>query len=212
MTDVQSLKNQTDRQVAAVELYSILAEFFKFPTADFFNDIRAGRLDQELSRLFKAAGYGEKDFKFQDQAGDYSTFKSVYTRLFLGIEKPFASPVESVYKVWTNDPTAELPIAKSKGYLMGDSALHIKHLLEHYGLDLPEEFKHMPDHLTLLLELLAYIIDERTPEEKLIFIRDHFNWLDDFKAALTALPDHEIYTKLVELIQECTQAEASYNK
>ncbi|UTW68982.1 molecular chaperone TorD family protein [Anaerobacillus sp. HL2] len=77
--------------------------------------------------------------------------------LFSGIKQPFAPPIESLYKQWTTDPTAQVSIAKNKGYLMGDAALHMKYLYDQYQIEVPEGFSNMPDHLTLQLEFLAFL-------------------------------------------------------
>ena len=112
-------------------------------------------------------------------------------RCFIGIGKQSALPVESIYKKWTHDPTARLPIAGSTGYLMGDPALHARYLLDHYQLQIPPDYRMMPDHLLLLLELLAYLLENRPPEESRTFLNQHFDWLDSFDKALETISEDD---------------------
>lgn len=203
----QLQNREARRKTAAEEIYLILAEFFKFPTAEFYDDIRSGRVDEQLRALFFEAGYVSEEIELRHHVGSFEEMKANYSRCFLGMTRPFALPVESVYKVWTTDPTAQVSIANSKGYLMGDSALHIQHLFQQFQLEVPQEYEKMPDHLTILLELLAVIIRERGIAERTTFIRDHFDWLDDFLEALSPVPGHELYTHVTKTVQRCVDNE-----
>ena len=42
----------------------------------------------------------------------------------------------------------------------------------------------MPDHLTLLLELASYVLENRTQEEAQLFLSQHLDWLEKFASAL----------------------------
>ena len=70
---------------------------------------------------------------------------------------------------------------------MGDPALHARYLLDHYQLQVPPDYRMMPDHLLLLLELLAYLLENRPPEESRTFLNQHFDWLDSFGKAVEAI-------------------------
>jgi TorA maturation chaperone TorD len=80
-----------------------------------------------------------------------------------------------------------LPIAGSTGYLMGDPALHAQYLLDHYQLLIPPDYRMMPDHLLLLLELLAFLLENRPGEEGQLFLSQHFDWLTDFAQAIDSI-------------------------
>jgi len=45
----------------------------------------------------------------------------------------------------------------------------------------------MPDHLLLLLELLAFLLENRPAEESRVFLTQHFDWLDLFYQAVDAV-------------------------
>lgn len=196
------------RQEAVGEIFLIFAEFFKYPTAEFFSEISSGNIDKQLAQLFKRANFSLEPTSFQTRlSSNFKEFKKIFARCFLGIFQPFAAPIESVYKVWTTDPTARTPIAKSKGYVMGDSALHIQHLLQQFGLEIPEEYKMMPDHLTIILELYSFLNERCSPQECEIFINDHLDWLADFKQALTLVKENDFFLNILDVLQKIINEE-----
>lgn len=202
--------NQTGcRLEAAGEVCLALAELFHFPAEATVSQIRSGQFDKDLAELFQQAQYLLLPPDFRSLAKEWAALQADYARCFWGGGlAPTAIPVESVYKIWTTDPTAQVMIASSKGYLMGDSAIHILYILEQLNMTLPEEYRQMPDHLAILLELLACIIRTRPVGEKLSFIRDHFDWLDDLLAALASVPGHEFFSYTVRVIRSVVAAEA----
>lgn len=55
----------------------------------------------------------------------------------------------------------------------------------------------MPDHLSILLEILARFLGNGWWSEGKQFIKDHLDWLPDWRQALAELPlDTEMYQKL----------------
>ncbi|KJS80246.1 MAG: hypothetical protein JM58_18965 [Peptococcaceae bacterium BICA1-8] len=198
------------RKEVVEEIFLILAEFYKYPTEDFYNNIISSDVDKQLAKLFKAVNYELDTPQFTFWVGDFKGLRAEYSRSFLGITAPFAVPVESVYKVWTNDTSFQIPIANSKGYVMGDSALHILHLFEHFQLQIPEEYAQMPDHLTILLELYAFMIKERSLEECKAFLKDHFDWLGDFEEALSKTNEVKFYLYVVDVLKKVIKEEEKY--
>ncbi|MBM3299803.1 MAG: molecular chaperone TorD family protein, partial [Deltaproteobacteria bacterium] len=67
------------------------------------------------------------------------------------------SLVESVYKEWTIDKGH--PLAGHKGLVWGDPAAHMTEVLEGFGMTPNPEDPLPPDHLAVLLEFLAYLIE-----------------------------------------------------
>ncbi len=190
------------------EIAEILSEFYKFPTEDFYQHINNEDIQLELKGLLQKLEL-PYDIQIFKPFADFEEMKRAYMHTFVGIDRPAAVPVESVYKVWTTDESASMNFAKSKGYLMGDSALHIQYLLEQFQLEIPRELGKKPDHLAVLFELFGYLIIHQPPEDVLAFVKDHFDWLDDFKAKMTEIEGHEFYlyiTELsIELLKECKQ-------
>lgn len=85
--------------------------------------------------------------------------------------------VESYYRVWTEDPGCESPIAKKRGFLLSDHALHMERLLELAGWSLPVPFAVRPDHLVVELEFMALLCEEAPLEVQAQFFRDHLTWV-----------------------------------
>ena len=175
---------------AAAELFGLLSAFWQPPDECFWNNLADGSVDAELANFSQLAGFSPPSPSpalFQQNLPALDALKLFYLRCFIGIGKQSALPVESIYKKWTEDPTARLPIAGSTGYLMGDPALHAQYLLNHYQLQVPPDYRMMPDHLLLLLELLSFLLENRPLAESALFLRQHLDWLDSFAAALEAI-------------------------
>ncbi|HEY3368021.1 MAG TPA: molecular chaperone TorD family protein [Symbiobacteriaceae bacterium] len=101
-----------------------------------------------------------------------------YWRAFLDPARR-VRPVESLFKVWTQDPTAELPLAGEKGWLGGDPAAHLLSLYTALGIAIPPELGYAPDHLALELEFMGLLVRHGTPEQQEQFRRQHLDWLPD---------------------------------
>ena len=179
-----------DNRLAAAELFGLLSAFWQPPDELFWHNLADGSVDEELANFSQLAGFSpalpEKAL-FQQTLPTLDALKLFYLRCFIGIGRQSTLPVESIYKKWTEDPSARLPLAGSTGYLMGDPALHARYLLDHYQLQGPPDYRMMPDHLLLLLELLAYLLENRPPEESRTFLNQHFDWLDSFGKAVEAI-------------------------
>ena len=185
---------------ALQDLLPILANFFIYPEEEFCEEVYQGKVDLLVEELSQKAGVPVKS-SLKEIAPTYEAWIASYNHCFLGVEKPFAPPVESVYKAWTEDETFQVPFKNQKGYLMGDSALHVQHILDAFGLDIPPEYNMMPDHLVILLDLLAFLIGNSLEEEARQLIKDHFDWLPDLQATISKLPvNGEIYIEVLDML------------
>jgi len=127
-------------------------------------------------------------------------FKEEHHRLFSDTGKERISLVESFYKPWTQDPHCSLPFAKEKGFLMGDSAIHLSTLFQHCGLEVAEPFKGMPDHILIELEFLSYLYREAGDVEIKRFIKDHLDWVPFLKESFEKARAHPFYISLIEIL------------
>lgn len=197
---------------AAADLFLHFSDFWRPPDSDFWQDASSGVMDETIATLSEQAGYPMMENVrecFRDLLPPLSALQYFFVRCFIGIGKKSVLPVESVYKKWTEDPTARLPIAGSTGYLMGDAALHARYLLDHYGLSVPPDYQMMPDHLVLLLELAAFLLQQRTEKESHLFLEQHLDWLGQFVEALQKietegendLKAQQFYLLVLELLQ-----------
>lgn len=186
------------------EAFSLLSEFYKFPTTDFYQAIDNGQLQKELASYLNDAGLNY-DVQFEATFSDAAQMKKAFNDSLVGIDTKAAQPVESVYKIWTEDKSCKMAFASSKGYLMGDPAEHIQFLLDEYGLTIPEGLGKKPDHLSLLLELVAYLLERLTNEELLAFTNEHLDWLADFQEKLVEVQAHQFYVEVTQLLQKFVQ-------
>lgn len=198
------LKEKTliQKKESLQELLLILAEFFKYPTEDFYNALQSGDLEKEMNNYLNLISSNYKPFRIPFKFNSYQELQDIYRRCFLGPSEPFAPAIESLYKPWTTDTTFDSPIAGQTGYLYGDSAIHLKYLYERYGINIPKEYENIPDHLTLLLEFLVLLIQLDQPELVTQYINDHFDWLDSFIQKLKKNQNSQLYVFITILVEQ----------
>lgn len=114
-----------------------------------------------------------------------ATARRMVEREVLTAGMPLAAmPVESLYKPWTSLPGSQF--GGTRGLYMGDAARHVQVLYEALQLEIPQHFAAMPDHLSLLCELLALYLEAENYPVALQLVQDHFDWLHSYDAALAA--------------------------
>ncbi|MGI6450531.1 MAG: TorD/DmsD family molecular chaperone [Desulfitobacteriia bacterium] len=199
MLKQEALDTNLESQLSFAGLLELLADLYKFPDEELYADLESGLIDVQIRELSRAAGR-EVLSTLQPALGSYQELLASYNDCFLGVKAASVPPVESVYKVWTTDESYQVPFKKRKGYLMGDSALHIKHILNSLNLEIPPEYELMPDHLTILLELYAFFLRRGFLKEARQFREDHLDWLPDFYAALKQEKPKEFYTLLTAVL------------
>jgi TorA maturation chaperone TorD len=126
--------------------------------------------------------------------------KEEHHRLFSDTGNERISLVESFYKPWTHDPRCCLPFAKEKGFLMGDSAVHLSTIFQHCGLEVAGPFKGTPDHILIELEFLSYLYQEAGEVEIKRFIKDHLDWIPFLKESFEKARAHPFYISLIEIL------------
>ena len=123
-----------------------------------------------------------------------------YSRLFSELSEESISLVESFYKPWTLDPHCTLPFASQRGFLMGDSALHLLEIYRQCGLEAADEWKGAPDHLVLELEFLSTLYRRATDREVEQFIKDHLDWIPLLKEEMDRSDPHPFYRSALEVL------------
>jgi hypothetical protein len=115
---------------------------------------------------------------YLDDPGRFAEAWNRQRYLFKGL--PNVLPLEeSFYKEWTSDRSH--PLAGRKGLAWGDPAAHVLATLNNFGITLNAEDPRSPDHLAVLVELLAFLIENRPAGEAAAFCRDHLDWLSDLR-------------------------------
>ena len=146
---------------ARITICQILSEILKEPSPELISDLPA--MTAALREAFAALEYNIPLAYYQDWpqlAGEQSDLQRHYFDSFFYPNAMRVVPVESIYRQWTFDETAQVPFAKEKGYLMSDAALHMKKLYEQMGLVIPAEYQSSPDHLCLELEFTALLLEQ----------------------------------------------------
>lgn len=96
---------------------------------------------------------------------------------------PFAAvPVESLYKPWSTAPGNAF--GAQKGLYLGESARHIQSVFAQLDIEVPERFTATPDHLSLLIELLATFLEAGNRTAAANLASDHFDWLSAYDGVL----------------------------
>ena len=133
--------------------------------------------------------------------------KGAYESLFLGLKGEGISLVESYYKPWTLDSHCSLPFASSKGFLMGDPAIHLLDVYRLCDIEIAEEFKSCPDHLAVELEFLSYLHQWTTDVEVKQFVEDHLDWIPLLREEFKQAQPHPFYVSALEVVDFFLQKE-----
>jgi TorA maturation chaperone TorD len=126
--------------------------------------------------------------------------KGEYYRLFSDTGGERIPLVESFYKPWTIDPHCSLPFAAERGFLMGDSAVHLLTVYQQCGLEVADPFRGMPDHIIIELEFLSHLYQRANHGEIKMFIEDHLNWVDHLREKCKRANAHLFYTSLIDIL------------
>lgn len=189
----------------------MLAWLLTEPDPEMAKALRKGEIYYFFSNYFKRINRGDlnlKGFLPQGDQGDILLkMREEYQRLFQNPQSNDLWWVESIHKVWTNDPECRLSMAGEKGYLMGDSALHVRELYQFFGLQVPENFSGMPDHIVLELEFLAFLIEEGAGEFVRAFLRDHLDWIPEMVRRSQECHPSPFYCSVLETLETFVKSE-----
>lgn len=122
--------------------------------------------------------------------------------LFLGEVAPVKLE-ESVYRAWTSDEAH--PLAGVKGLSWGDSARHMSEVLRTAGLELDQDDSLPPDHLSVLLEFLAWLSEHGSPEQVIGFCTDHLAWVTDIRVDVERTRMGKILPLLLRAVELLTK-------
>ncbi len=125
-----------------------------------------------------------------------------YAKLFVGPNELLAPPFGSVY-------------LDGKNMVMGDSTMEVIKLYEEHGLSMDSEFRNLPDHITVEMEFMYYLIFKEVEalensqwDAALDFIKtqglffDKFlrQWVKPFCDKIRQGIDNEFYTSLADCV------------
>ncbi|MFC7045563.1 molecular chaperone [Halobacteriaceae archaeon GCM10025711] len=179
------------------DLYSLLAECLKEPTTEFVEEAGSGLLASELDL------YAERlDLQLADteppEPEACSRLTREYLALFEGMETPFAPPVESPYEEWYEG-------AGRTGLLGGPAAADMEQRYERLGV--VPSMQYPADHLALLLEYGALLLDAGATDEFDAFATEHFDWVPAFRERVDdAAADAPFYRWVVAVVDDVVSA------
>ncbi len=182
------------------------------PDAEMVEAMKNGEICNLLSGYFESIQGKAPSLEGFLPGGDpvhlLKQMKGEYRRLF---QDPGADDlwwVESVHKAWTEDPECRLSMAKEKGYVMGDPALHMTELYRLMGMEVPEAFSGLPDHIVLELEFLAFLF-ERSSTKGVIktFLNDHLDWVPDMVRRGKTYQPSSFYVSVLEALERFIESE-----
>lgn len=117
-----------------------------------------------------------------------------YIALFQAMKTPYAPIAESPYKPWYGDRS---------GLMGGPPAEAMARRYETLDADCPEGYP--TDHVALLCEYGALLLDAGADEEFAAFVRDHFDWVPALNLATRgAAADAPFYRWAVGLLDDVT--------
>ncbi len=188
-----------------------LAWLLTEPDEEMVESLRRGEIYRILSDYFESRSARLsflKEFLPKEDQGDLlQEMTEEYQRLFQDQKSNDLWWVESVHKLWTNDPECRLSIAREKGYVMGDSALHMIDLYRAFDLAAPERFSGLPDHIVLELEFLGFLIEQGSEDFVHGFMRDHLNWVPEMVKRGEEYQPSPFYRSVFEAIEVFVDSE-----
>ena len=80
---------------------------------------------------------------------------------------------------------------------MGDSALHLLEIFRQCGLEVADERRGTPDHLSVELDFLSHLFRWATDVEVKQFIQDHLDWIPLLREEMERSHPHPFYRDAV---------------
>jgi TorA maturation chaperone TorD len=186
------------------------------PDTSLVDDLKQGELRAWLENCVEDLGTDRElllPFFTESEGNDFlSSLRTEYARLFDQQKETTISLVESTYKPWTADKSCAMVFATSTGLLMGDCAAHMLDLYRQASIEIPDEFRSMPDHLVLELEFLAFLYRVGSEEQSKQFISDHLDWIPELQRKTKEAGTYPFYRNSVELIRLFLQHQAKNGK
>lgn len=191
------IKSIISHETARQDAYKSLANLYRLPEKSIQENL--GILTEQLIILNSKATPYLMDIQTEfDQNSDLDLLKVEFTRLFIGPYSLPAPPYGSVY-------------IENERKVMGDSTMDVRKRIQHFGLDIPGNFKDVPDHITVELEFIFFLIfkeivhiQSNVPEQaqellfhQISFHTDHLNrWIPEFTNCVIEHTGTQFYRNL----------------
>lgn len=197
MSDTQQMRGQA---------YISLSQLLQRPSGELLTFIDSSGFQELWLKVEQAYGIQYPKSWEAAELPDMEKWDEMW-RKTMGPVHPLASPIESLYKVWTRDPSCEMPFANQKGLLLSDWGRHMEALLIKAGFEIPPQFAHCPDHLVLVFEYVSLLVEDASTEDQLLFAKHHLDWLEDLVEAAKNKNVPELYQDLYYLCLQYVKAD-----
>ena len=194
---------------ARKQLYLLLAQCFTEPDKDFAELAQSPVLKEIITRNFKILNIDNNiSLTRLDETIDniFLVLKKEYRQTFLGPIPPYVVPVESVYKPWAADNDVKFNWKGLKGFLMGDPAIDMIKRYQTNGMVIPDRFKNIPDHVSLVFEFAA-VLCETSEKEQEEFCMSHLDWINDMNVEINCLSLSGFYKQIAQIAAQFVDRE-----
>ncbi len=199
------------------EVYTLLGELLREPTKPLFEALVSGDGADALADAFESLSLTAAPFFFAGAVEGVASpprsleeLKQAYWDAFANPLSDRVTPVESVYRPWSEASTTDAGMGGARGYLLSDRALHLLELYRLTGVAVPAGFEAMPDHLALELEFMALLCRRGHPAEQARFLEDHLSWLDDLAQDARRREIPVFYAAVLELAASLVRWDAAH--
>lgn len=198
---------------ARAELYFVFSECFKEPSVEFATDVASGKIYQvvaeDFDRLNITAGFNLSALRLEGETEEvWVRLKRGYHPLF-SVPPHFVLPVESIYKVWSENGS----MAGVKDMIMGPPALDMLKRYRALGVELPKRFKDQPDHIALLLEYGGLLCEANDRAAQRDFVAAHFDdWIEQFEEEVRRVAKSDFYRVVTSAALRFIKHERGYLK
>ncbi len=195
-------------------IYHALSAGFYVPEADILSPQFIQDLQENFAALDALDELGDSLNQLNKAGKQYDSLEKLlveYSKLFLGPDKLLAPPYGSYY---LNDKTT-----------MGASTTEVIKIYEKLDLELSDSFQDLPDHISLELYFLAYLVEQQLvlQQEKgsaagrnvlkwqNYFLENYlYPWQDEFTDKIKSNYDSDFYSPLADIYSCFIDREIEY--
>lgn len=205
--DIQKIVSS---ESARLEIYKGLVNCFQFPEDTLLVYLVSLRDQLEVVNSKSLPYFDAMIAELNAQSIDMLTIE--YTRLFIG---PYSLPVP---------PYGSIYIEKERK-VMGDSTMDALKHYQDFGLEMNRNLKEVPDHITIELEYMYFLIYKEIESiqlndseltqtymvEQASFLTDHLNrWIPDFTKNVITNSSVEFYRSLANMTKTFIQEDIDF--
>ncbi len=207
-----ALEDFISRERARSDIYRLLAACFCLPEKEtFLKEDVFDNLSHALERVCPAAQAFAGKMKNAVSAASEEDLRVEYAKLFVGPQGVLAPPYGSVY-------------LEKEHTVMGSSTIEVRKAYEREGLLVDQESHELPDHISVELEFVHYLISRELEaleagkrkeaidyiQKQMVFLRAFvIPWAPSLCADITAKSESEYFASLAGCLHSLLQQSES---